>query len=75
MVIILFGLLLVALAFLGAPLFAIIGSIALLAFHSAEIDSSELRFKIIRIYKQKSPALFLDVLEEMMTEMQTPPGT
>jgi len=46
---ILFGLLLIALAFLGAPLFSIIGAIALLAFHAAEIDSSAVIVEMYRL--------------------------
>jgi tripartite ATP-independent transporter DctM subunit len=46
-----FILLFVALAFLGAPLFSIIGGIALLAFHLAEIDTSA---TIVELYRLAS---------------------
>lgn len=42
-------LLLVLLALLGAPLFAIIGAIAVLCFHAAEIDSSAVMVELYRI--------------------------
>jgi len=46
---ILFGLLLIALAFLGAPLFSIIGAVALLAFAGANIDSSAVIVELYRL--------------------------
>lgn len=49
------GLFLVVLAFLGSPLFSIIGAIALLAFHAAGIDTSAI---IVELYRLTSaPAL------------------
>lgn len=48
---ILYGLLLLALAFMGAPLFSIIGLIALLAFHSTGIDTSAI---IVELYRLSS---------------------
>jgi C4-dicarboxylate transporter DctM subunit len=49
------GILLAACAFLGAPLFSIIGAVALLAFHSAEIDTSAIIVEMYRLASQ--PAL------------------
>lgn len=49
---ILYGLLLIALAFLGSPLFAIIGTIALLAFHAADIDTSAVIVEMYRLASQ-----------------------
>jgi tripartite ATP-independent transporter DctM subunit len=49
MEIILYGLLLVALAFLGSPLFSIIGAIALLAFYTAGIDTSAIIVELYRL--------------------------
>ena len=49
MEILLYGIALLALAFLGAPLFCIIGVIALLAFNSASIDSSAVIVELYRI--------------------------
>lgn len=46
---ILFGLLLIVLAFLGSPLFSIIGATALLAFHGAAIDSSAVIVEMYRL--------------------------
>jgi len=46
---ILYGLLILALAFLGTPLFSIIGIIALVAFHSAGIDSSAVIVELYRL--------------------------
>lgn len=46
---ILYALLLILFAFLGSPLFCIIGSIALLAFHSAQIDSSAVIVEMYRL--------------------------
>lgn len=43
------GLLLLLLALLGAPLFTVIGAVALLAFHSAGIDSSAVSVELYRI--------------------------
>ena len=40
---------LVILALLGAPLFLIIGSIALIAFHNAQIDTSAVIIELYRI--------------------------
>lgn len=48
----LFIILLVILAFLGSPLFSIIGAIALLAFHSAEIDTSAIIVEMYRLASQ-----------------------
>ena len=47
--IIIYGLLLIAVAFLGAPLFSIIGAIALLAFHAAHYDSSLVIAELYRL--------------------------
>ncbi|HEV8538083.1 MAG TPA: TRAP transporter large permease subunit [Bacteroidota bacterium] len=49
MKIIVIGILLVALAFLGAPLFSIIGAIALAAFYSAGIDTSAIIVELYRL--------------------------
>jgi C4-dicarboxylate transporter DctM subunit len=49
MELILFGLLIIAMAFLGAPLFSIIGVIALLAFHAAGIDTSAIIVEMYRL--------------------------
>lgn len=46
---IIFGVLLLALAFIGSPLFAIIGAVALLAFHSSGIDSSAVIVELYRL--------------------------
>ncbi|HLB01324.1 MAG TPA: TRAP transporter large permease subunit [Bacteroidota bacterium] len=43
------GILLLALAFLGSPLFAVIGAAALAAFHFAGIDSSAIIVELFRI--------------------------
>lgn len=43
------GLFLVAIAFLGSPLFSIIGAIALLAMHAAGIDASNLIVELYRL--------------------------
>jgi C4-dicarboxylate transporter DctM subunit len=40
---------LVVIAFLGAPIFAVLGAIALIAFHSAAIDSSAIIVEMFRI--------------------------
>jgi len=45
----LLGFLILVLAFLGAPLFAVIGAIAILSFHAAEIDSSAVMVELYRI--------------------------
>src|SRR5437867_13136348 len=49
MEIILYGLLLVAFALLGSPLFSIIGAIALIAFHAAGIDTSAIIVELYRL--------------------------
>lgn len=49
MEIIVIGILLIALAFLGAPLFSIIGAVALAAFYSAGIDSSAIIVELYRL--------------------------
>ncbi|MBI1806620.1 MAG: TRAP transporter large permease subunit [Ignavibacteria bacterium] len=46
---ILYGIFLIALAFLGSPLFAIIGAIALLAFHTVGIDTSAIIVEMYRL--------------------------
>jgi C4-dicarboxylate transporter DctM subunit len=43
---------LVLLAFLGSPLFSIIGAVGLLAFHAAEIDSSAIIVEMYRLASQ-----------------------
>jgi len=45
----LYAALLTALAFLGAPLFSIIGAVALLAFHAADIDTSAIIVEMYRL--------------------------
>ncbi len=45
----LYALALIALAFLGAPLFSIIGAIALLAFRAADIDTSAIIVEMYRL--------------------------
>lgn len=45
----LYGILLLALAFLGAPLFSIMGVVALLAFQSADIDSAAIIVELYRL--------------------------
>ncbi len=49
---ILFGLLLIVLAFLGSPLFSIIGAIALLAFTAIDIDTSAIIVEMYRLASQ-----------------------
>ena len=49
---ILFGLLLIVLAFLGSPLFSIIGAIALLAFTAVDIDTSAIIVEMYRLASQ-----------------------
>src|ERR1043166_10175080 len=49
MEIILYGLLLVAIAFLGSPLFSVIGAIALFAFYTAGIDTSAIIVELYRL--------------------------
>ncbi len=49
MELIVFGLLLIALAFLGSPLFSIIGAIALLSFHAAGVDTSAIIVEMYRL--------------------------
>jgi len=47
-----FGLLLIVLAFLGSPLFSIIGAIALLAFTAVDIDTSAIIVEMYRLASQ-----------------------
>lgn len=47
--VLLYGIVLVALAFVGAPLFSIIGAIALLAFTAAGIDTSAVIVELYRL--------------------------
>ncbi len=46
------------LALLGAPLFAVIGLAALLAFHTAEIDPSAIFIELYRITNPNSHPTF-----------------
>jgi len=58
MTVLIVGLLLILLALFGTPLFIIISSIALLAFHAAEIDSSAV---IIELYRLTSQPILLAI--------------
>lgn len=58
MEILLLGIVLLLLAFLGAPLFSIIGICALLAFYSAGIDSSAV---IVELYRLSSAPMLLAI--------------
>ena len=49
MEILLYALILIALAFFGSPLFSIIGAIALLAFHAVDIDTSAIIVELYRL--------------------------
>ncbi len=74
MEIIVYGLLLIAIAFLGSPLFAIIGAIALIAFHSAGIDTSAI---IVEMYRLSSAPTLIAIplftfAGYMLAESQTP---
>ncbi len=53
-----YALILAALAFLGAPLFSIIGTVALLAFHAAEIDSAAI---IVEMYRLTSASTLIAI--------------
>lgn len=47
--VVIYGLLLIALAFFGSPLFSIIGAVALLCFRAAQIDSSAIIVELYRL--------------------------
>jgi C4-dicarboxylate transporter DctM subunit len=55
---IIIALLLIAIAFCGAPLFSIIGAVALIAFHGADIDSSAM---IVELYRLASAPTLLAI--------------
>ena len=71
---ILYGLVILALAFLGAPLFSIIGVIGLVAFTSADIDSSAI---IVEMYRLASAPTLIAIplftfAGYMLAESRTP---
>ena len=74
MEIVIYGLLLVALAFLGSPLFSIIGAIGLIAFSAAGIDTSAI---IVELYRLTSAPTLIAIplftfAGYMLAESNTP---
>ena len=74
MEIIIYGVLLIALAFLGSPLFSIIGAIGLIAFYAAGIDTSAI---IVELYRLASAPTLIAIplftlAGYMLAESKTP---